>query len=177
MMSLASASSEKEAQIILNKAIELLEQSMNSKEQEIMETSKYTLSSLYTMNEEYDKAEEMLTDALKSSRKLENSAMDVAITYSNLGALCLEMGDYTRAEEDLRESVDIYERLDTNHQVHLASVYNSLGILYYKQGKLEEAKEAYQQALELTLYHYGKNHEYEILCRNIAAIEEAVRNA
>lgn len=92
-------------------------------------------------------------------------------------ALYLEMGDYTRAEEDLRESVDIYERLDTNHQVHLASVYNSLGILYYKQGKLEEAKEAYQQALELTLYHYGKNHEYEILCRNIAAIEEAVRNA
>ena len=43
--------------------------------------------------------------------------------------------------------------------------------------QLEEAKEAYQQALELTLYHYGKNHEYEILCRNIAAIEEAVRNA
>ena len=126
---------------------------------------------------EYDKAEEMLTDALKSSRTLENSAMDVAITYSNLGALYLEMGDYTRAEEDLRESVDIYEQLDTNHQVHLASVYNSLGILYFKQSKLEEAKEAYQQALKLTLYHYGKNHEYEILCRNIAAIEEAVRNA
>ena len=31
MMSLASASSDEEAQIILNKAIELLEQSMNSK--------------------------------------------------------------------------------------------------------------------------------------------------
>ena len=42
---------------------------------------------------EYGKAEEMLTDALKSSRTLENSAMDVAITYSNLGALYLEMGD------------------------------------------------------------------------------------
>lgn len=61
--------------------------------------------------------------------------------------------------------------------MHLASVYNSLGILYYKQGKLEEAKAAYQQALELTLYHYGKYHEYEILCRNIAAIEEAVQEA
>ena len=68
---------------------------------------------------EYGKAEEMLTDALKSSRTLENSAMDVAITYSNLGALYLEMGDYTRAEEDLRESVDIYEQLDTNHQYHI----------------------------------------------------------
>ena len=135
------------------------------------------LALVYQDMKEYGKAEEMLTDALKSSRTLENSAMDVAITYSNLGALYLEMGDYTRAEEDLRESVDIYEQLDTNHQVHLASVYNSLGILYYKQSKLEEAKEAYQQALKLTLYHYGKNHEYEILCRNIAAIEEAVRNA
>ena len=135
------------------------------------------LALVYQDMKEYGKAEEMLTDALKSSRTLENSAMDVAITYSNLGALYLEMGDYTRAEEDLRESVDIYEQLDTNHQVHLASVYNSLGILYYKQSKLEEAKEAYQQALKLTLYHYCKNHEYEILCRNIAAIEEAVRNA
>lgn len=69
------------------------------------------LALVYQDMKEYDKAEEMLTDALKSSRTLENSAMDVAITYSNLGALCLEMGDYTRAEEDLRESVDIYEQV------------------------------------------------------------------
>lgn len=60
MMSIGSANSEKEAKKILKKAINLLEESSNSEEQEISETSKFILSSLYTMDNQFDKAEEVL---------------------------------------------------------------------------------------------------------------------
>ena len=60
MMSIPSVSSEDEAEIILNRAIELLEISSKSEELEISETSKYILSSLYTMKNEFDKAEEVI---------------------------------------------------------------------------------------------------------------------
>ena len=56
-------------------------------------------------------------------------------------------------------------------------VLDKEGRSVYRCADYEEkgSDEAYQQALELTLYHYGKNHEYEILCRNITAIEEMVQ--
>ena len=124
MMSLASASSEKEAQIILNKAIELLEQSMNSKEQEIMETSKYTLSSLYTMNEEYDKAEEILLSLPKVTADRDDM----------LVGLYINQGKYDEAKKILRNLT--YKRI-SNIKMSLDS-YVSLSM---KDNNISNAKE------------------------------------
>ncbi len=124
MMSLASASSEEEAQMILNKAIELLEQSMNSKEQEIMETSKYTLSSLYTMNEEYDKAEEILLSLPKVTADRDDM----------LVGLYINQGKYNEAKKILRNLT--YKRI-SNIKMSLDSYIS----LFMKENNISNAKE------------------------------------
>ena len=125
MMSLASASSEEEAQMILNKAIELLEQNqMNSKEQEIMETSKYTLSSLYTMNEEYDKAEEILLSLPKVTADRDDM----------LVGLYINQGKYNEAKKILRNLT--YKRI-SNIKMSLDSYIS----LFMKENNISNAKE------------------------------------
>lgn len=93
MMSLASATSEDEAKIMINKAIKLLEISSNSDIQEISESSKYILSSLYTMNEQEDKAEEVLLSLPKVNMNREDM----------LVGLYINQGKYDKAKKSLRD--------------------------------------------------------------------------
>ena len=93
MMSLASATNEDEANIMINKAIQLLEISSKSDIQEISETSKYILSSLYTMNKQEDKAEEVLLSLPKVNMDREDMLI----------GLYINQGKYDKAKKNLRD--------------------------------------------------------------------------
>ncbi len=93
MMSLASASSEDEANIMVKKAIQLLEISSKSDIQEISESSKYILSSLYIMNNQEDKAEDVLLSLPKVNMDREDM----------LSGLYINQGKYDKAKKHLRD--------------------------------------------------------------------------
>lgn len=124
MMSLASATSEDEAKIMINKAIKLLEISSNSDIQEISESSKYILSSLYTMNEQEDKAEEVLLSLPKVNMNREDM----------LVGLYINQGKYDKAKKSLRDLT--YKKL-SNIIISLDGYVS----LFFKEDDMIKAKE------------------------------------
>lgn len=124
MMYMGSATSEDRVKDILNKAIILLEESSTSPNNEISEASKYILSSLYTMNEQWDKAEEILLSLPKVT--LDRDDM--------LIALYINQNKYDKAKEilinlTLKRVVNIIQALDN---------YISIS---FKESNIKRAKE------------------------------------
>ncbi|MEG0855503.1 MAG: helix-turn-helix transcriptional regulator [Terrisporobacter sp.] len=102
-------SNEEEAKVILNKAINLLEESTKSDDKEIEEASKYILSSLYAMNDEYEKAEGILLTLPKVTSDRDDMLVGLYInqkkneeaikllrmlTYKKLSNLIMSLGSY-----------------------------------------------------------------------------------
>ncbi len=109
MVSIPSAKDEEEAKVMLNKSIELFEESAKSSEIEISEVSKYSLSSLYSMNEDFKKAEEVLLSLPKvtadrddmlvglyinQNKKDEAIELLRTLTYKKLSSLKMSLDSY-----------------------------------------------------------------------------------
>ncbi len=125
MMSIPSAQGEEEAKIMLNKSIELFEESAKSSEIEISEVSKYSLSSLYSMNEEFNKAEEVLLSLPKvtadrddmlvglyinQDRKDEAIELLRNLTYKKLSSLKMSLDSYVSLfakEKNYEKSMEV----------------------------------------------------------------------
>lgn len=123
MMYMASVTNEGEAKNILNKAIVLLEQATTSSESEISEGAKYILSSLYTMNEQGDKAEEILL----SFPKVTLDRDDMLI------ALYINQNKYDKAKE-------ILINLTLKRVVNTIQSLNSYISIYFKENDIKKAK-------------------------------------
>lgn len=130
------------------------------------------LSLVYIDKKEYRTAKKILTDVLKNYGEQPKFKREFAITLNNLGTLALITGDLDEADAYLNKCISIYNDLDVSDQVHLAAVYNSLGQMYFEKKEFSEAIECYKKAKELTLYHFGKNYEYDIICENISLVEK-----
>ena len=109
MTSIPSAKDEDEAKVMLNKSIELFEECAKSSEVEISEVSKYSLSSLYSMNEDFKKAEEVLLSLPKmtadrddmlvglyinQNKKDEAIELLRTLTYKKLSSLKMSLDSY-----------------------------------------------------------------------------------
>lgn len=127
MMSISSANIKDEADIILNKAIDLLEISSNSENKEISDASKYVLSSLYTMKKEEQKAEEILLTLPKVT--IDRDDM--------LAGLYINQKKYKEAKMILRNLT--YRRL-TNMLMSI----QSFATIYTNENNIEKAIEIYK---------------------------------
>lgn len=93
---------------------------------------------------------------------IKNSETDASSYLSmlnNLSLVYMDKGDYNKAEEYLNRVLAGYAD-NPEHRREYAIALNNLGTL--------------KKAKELTLYHFGKNYEYDILCRNIAMVHESL---
>ena len=97
----------------------------------------HNLSHFYLIEKNYQKA--FIT--LQSLAKSNASPHYVAYAHSNLGALYLELGDYTKAEAEFKKGIKVKPTLPTN--------YLNLGTVYASQGRYQKAKEAYEKTESL----------------------------
>ena len=82
----------------------------------------------------------------------------IAHTYEELGLLHIDMGEFTKAESYLHQSLEIQlEQLGPNH-INVADSYNNLGVLCKNKGDLQLAKDYHQRALEIRVEQLGPNH-------------------
>ena len=82
----------------------------------------------------------------------------IAHTYEELGLLHIDMGEFTKAESYLHQSLEIQlEQLGPNH-INVANSYNNLGIVCKIKGDLQLAKDYHQRALKIKLEQLGPNH-------------------
>lgn len=95
---------------------------------------------LWQAEGEFDLAEEHFRRALKTDSKFTRAR-------HNLGRLHLQMKEFSKAESDLKKASG--DRYYDNR----VGAYNDLALTYYRQGKVEEAIDAYNQSLRVAPYN------------------------
>lgn len=75
----------------------------------------------------------------------EQNGLKIGVRKHNMANSHLALGDYTKAEHLLLETVEIFEKLQLNNR--LSKVYGSLGEVYRKQKNFTKADEMFQKAL------------------------------
>jgi tetratricopeptide (TPR) repeat protein len=80
---------------------------------------------------------------------------EVAWASSNLGQVCMDMGEFWEAREALEKSFESFKRL--NDHAHAAIVAVQLAQLSVQIGRQQEAAQHLEQALSANLDHYGEN--------------------
>lgn len=73
-------------------------------------------------------------------------ALNSVIAYNNLGINLMLIGEWARAEDSIRRSLEIAKREDYGH---IAGIYDSLGELKILRGDLDEAEELLETAVDI----------------------------
>lgn len=185
MMSTPSAKDEEEAKAMLNKSIELFEQSANSSDIEISQISKHSLSSLYYMNEEIEKAEEVLLSLPKLTVDRDDMLVNLYInqnkkdealkllrnlTYKRLSNLTMALDSYislSAQENDYEKSMKVLSLKNKLVEVFgVESIYGvSVNLMYVEiYSKKKNAKKAldYMEKL-LECYEMDFNFDNHLL--------------
>lgn len=125
----------------------------------------------------YEEAETSLNDALYILNTLDDTEIDVAITYANLACVYVAMNKLAEAKVTVKKALDGFIAESGDTDVHYAGAVCTLGEIYYKEEDYEKAAALFEKAMELTRRDYGdRTQSYAILCRNLAACYEAMGN-
>ncbi|MCI8609400.1 MAG: tetratricopeptide repeat protein [Firmicutes bacterium] len=116
-------------------------------------------------------AEEYLNHALYILKTLDDSEIEVAITYTNLAGLYLSMGPdhLDEAKLTVKKALDLFIGESGDTDVHYAAAVSMLGNIYYQEAAYDKALALFDQALSLTRRDYGEDTaSYATVCENIA---------
>ena len=80
-------------------------------------------------------------------------------TINEEGFRLYQQGAYDRAEQFFREALEMVETFGPK-DTRVAMVLNNLANLCHNQGKLDEAEQHYQRALDIRREQYGPDHPF-----------------
>ena len=135
------------------------------------------LSSLYAETGRPQLAKHELEQAMSLISKLSDADAEIAITHTNLGNVCFQLGENAEGMEHMLKAVEIFERAPGKKDAHYAGALAGLGQAFYIEGKLQEAREAYEKALVEIEENYGKSEYYNIVSGNLALVEDTIVRA
>lgn len=135
------------------------------------------LSSLYAETGRPQLAKHELEQAMSLISKLSDADAEIAITHTNLGNVCFQLGENAEGMEHMLKAVEIFERAPGKKDAHYAGALAGLGQAFYIEGKLQEAREAYEKALVEIEENYGKSEYYSIVSGNLALVEDTIVRA
>ena len=119
--------------------------------------------------EDYPQAQEYLEKSLFILKGLEESEIEVAITYSNLANVYLAMGQIDEAKVTIKKAIDLFIGESGDSDIHYAGAVCTLGEIYFKEADYEKAAALFREAMKLTERDYGtENLSYAVLCENLA---------
>lgn len=118
----------------------------------------------------FEEAETSLNDALYILNTLDDTEIDVAITYSNLACVYAYMDRLDEAKVAVKKALDLFIAENGRNDVHYAGAVNTLGEIYFKEGVYDKAAALFEEAMALTARDFGaETQSYAILCQNLAA--------
>ena len=136
----------------------------------------WNLISAYILNDharnyesmgEMEKADECYRDAFTIySHYKDTISNEIAMLYNNHGLLLMKNGLYDIALQSLEKAKEIKVVLYGENHVHLANVFNNLGMVNYYLQRNTEAINYYQKALPLYLKEYGEKNANVANCYN-----------
>lgn len=133
------------------------------------------LSLLYSETGRTEKAKRELELAMEIITRLKDSAVETAITHTNLGNLCFQMGRIAEGAEHMRKAAEIFEQTPDSKDSHYASALSGLGEAYYHEGELEKSAEAYEKALREIERCYGRNDYYHVTKQNLETVRALLK--
>ncbi len=74
--------------------------------------------------------------------------IDQAHVYNNLGMAYMGLQDWSTAETYFRASADIWQNVG-DKEYYVANAFDNLGMMFTEAGEISQAKEAFQQALDV----------------------------
>lgn len=126
-------------------------------------------SLLYQEMGEYGKARECLLNALQIVKK-KGSGYELGVTYANLAATCVQLGQMEEAGEYAAKSMEVFEKAGVMDS-HYAAALSALGAWHFHRREYGAAGDAYRRAMELVERCNGRNHAYLRLKENAEACE------
>ena len=119
--------------------------------------------------EDYPQAQEYLEKSLFILKALEESEIEMAITYSNLANVYLAMDQISEAKVTVKKALDLFIGESGDSDVHYAGAICTLGEIYFREADYEKAAALFREAMKLTERDYGTdNLSYAVLCENLA---------
>ncbi len=126
----------------------------------------------------FDEIEGLYRTALRCLEELGlQGTMEEAITLLNSATAFCVMGKEALSEELFRRSAALHEVLLEPGDPRLAAVYNNHGLLYRARGKKEQARAAFQRALNILEAGNGAADELASSRLNIASVTEDLEEA
>lgn len=118
--------------------------------------------------DDFAHGEEYLMKALEILKKLEESEIETASTYTNLANIYIATDRLADAKSLLQKAADIYLKETGGRDVHYAAAVSALGDVSYMERRYEEAEDRYSKALQLIARDYGTdNDNYRTIDRNL----------
>jgi len=114
---------------------------------EAMIAAYLSVAELLKNQHQYDMAELMVRQALLEIEWLDDNTRQLAFAYNTLGNIARLRGDWTIAERNLRQAVQLYRCLD--EPVYLARRLNDLGIVLTNVGQYEQAETTFEEAANI----------------------------
>jgi tetratricopeptide (TPR) repeat protein len=118
------------------------------------------LSALYINKQEPDKALNYLDQALFHAQSTGEEFI-IGMIYRNMGIAFKSKGDLIQAEAYVRQAETIFQ--SSSSPSELARVWSSLGLIYFHQGKWQEAQSLLEKALEVWRNTGNRFEEIEVL--------------
>ena len=135
------------------------------------------MSSLYQNMDQLASAEAYLYLAMEILENLEDSDIEIAITFSNLAGVYLAMEDEDRldnARSAAEQSIARFTKVSGDNDVHFAAAVSALGEVCFREFDFTGAEEQFRKAMALTTRDYGdQTLGYAVLCDNLAAVLHA----
>lgn len=133
------------------------------------------LSLLYQEMGEYEKAKECQLKALQIVKN-KDAAYELGVTYANLAATCVQLGQLDEAEKYADRSMETFAGIGVRDS-HYGAALSAKGARHYQRQEYGEAAECYRQAMEIVEQGIGRNQAYYRLKENAENCEKACREA
>ncbi len=133
------------------------------------------ISLLYQEMGEYGKARECQLKALQIVKD-KGAAYELGVTYANLAATCVQLGQLDEADEYAEKSMETFTGIGVRDS-HFGAALSAKGAWHFQRQEYDEAASCYRQAMEIVEQGIGRNQAYYRLKENAENCERARREA
>lgn len=133
------------------------------------------ISLLYQEMGEYGKARECQLKALQIVKD-KGAAYELGVTYANLAATCVQLGQLDEADEYAEKSMETFTGIGVRDS-HFGAALSAKGAWHFQRQEYDEAAFCYRQAMEIVEQGIGRNQAYYRLKENAENCERARREA
>lgn len=134
------------------------------------------MSLLYQEMGDFEEACACLEKALSIVSGYPDARSETAVTHTNLAVSLLKLCRYEEAMGHLRAAFSIFE-MDEQKDFHYSGALSAMGEAQYLAGNFEEAERYYRMALAEIEKNTGRSQAYEIVARNLDAVEQRMRQS